>query len=175
MREQRLHANARLLRRLLLFSVAMFAFGFALVPLYRTFCDLTGFNRGARQALAGNSQVDAGRRVRVELLADSRDGAAWRLIAPERAIAAHPGELVEVEYRLANLGDRPLVGQAVPSYAPAEAAAYFRKIECFCFREQHLAAHETATLPVLFVIDRALPPGIGVVTLSYRFYARGET
>ncbi|NTV97260.1 MAG: cytochrome c oxidase assembly protein [Thiobacillus sp.] len=175
MREQRLLTNAALLRKLLLFTVAMFGFAYALVPLYRTFCDLTGLNRDEAQVLARNTQVDLSRRVQVQLLADSSAGAAWRLTAPAEAITPHPGELVEVEYQLDNLGDQPLVGQAVPSYAPAEAAAYFKKIECFCFREQRLAPHESRRLPVLFVLDRQLPPAIGVVTLSYRFYARGES
>lgn len=163
-------ANTILLRRLLLVAVAMFGFGFALVPLYSVFCDLTGFNRDDAQVLARNSQVDTSRNIQVQMLADRRDGDAWRLSAPAEAIAPHPGELVMVEYQLDNLGDRPLVGHAVPSYAPARAAAYFRKIDCFCFREQRLAPHESRRLPVLFVLDHDLPADIGVVTLSYTFY-----
>jgi cytochrome c oxidase assembly protein subunit 11 len=168
-------ANAVLSRRLLLLAGVMFGFGYALVPLYAKFCEVTGLNRDEAKVLARNTQVDASRRVRVQLLADSQEGASWRLIAPSLPVTPHPGELVQVEYELDNLGDQPLVGQAVPSYAPAEAAAHFKKIECFCFREQHLAPHETRRMPVLFVIDSQLPPDIGVLTLSYRFYARGES
>jgi len=156
-----------MLRRLLLVAVAMFAFTYALAPLYSVFCDLTGLNRDDAQILAGNSQIDTGRSIQVQML--SNDAAAWRLDAPA-AVAAHPGELIMVDYALENLTDRALVGQAVPSYAPARAAAYFKKIECFCFREQRLAPHEKRRLPVLFVLDRALPADIGVVTLSYAFY-----
>lgn len=168
-------ANQALRRRLLLVAAAMFGFGFALVPLYSVFCDLTGLNRDDAQVLAGNSQVDASRSVQVQMLAASEDGATWRLSAPAGIIAPHPGELVMVEYELANLSARPLVGHAVPSYAPARAAAYFKKIECFCFREQRLAPHETLRMPVLFVLDRRLPPDIGVVSLSYAFYPQGAT
>lgn len=173
--EQRDRANAVLLRRLLLAAVAMFAFGYALVPLYAKFCELTGLNRDDAQILARNTQIDYSREVRVQLLSDNRDGAAWRLVAPPAGITAHPGELVQVEYELDNLGDRPLVGHAVPSYAPAEAAGYIKKIECFCFREQRLAPREKRRLPVLFVLDRGLPAGVGVVSLSYIFYRQEES
>lgn len=163
-------ANARTLRRLLWVVSAMFAFAFAMVPLYDTFCDLTGFNRGEVQALARNTQVDASRQVRVELLANVQDGATWRFTAPAKPINSHPGALVRVDYELENLTGRPLVGRAVPSYGPAAAASYFKKIECFCFRDQDLAPHEKRVLPVLFVLDRDLPPDMGVVTLSYTFF-----
>lgn len=169
------HANAVVMRRLLVLAVAMFGFGFALVPLYSIFCDLTGLNRDEAQVLARNSQVDMSRSVQVQMLSNSRNGEEWHLIAPATAIAPHPGELVMVEYELDNLSDRPLVGRAVPSYAPARAAAYFKKIECFCFREQRLAPHERLRMPVLFVLDNRLPADIGVVTLSYTFYAKGES
>lgn len=174
MREHRLpprqRANLRLLSLLLLAAVAMFAFAYALVPLYRVFCDITGLNRDEAQVLARNSQIDYGRTVRVQMLSDNSNGAGWHLAAPTRSIVRHPGELAMVEYELENLSDRPLVGRAVPSYAPAAAAAYFRKIDCFCFREQRLAPHEKARLPVLFVLAPELPAEIGVVSLSYRFF-----
>lgn len=169
-KESREQANARTLRRLLLAVLAMFGFGFAMVPLYNTFCDLTGFNRGEVQALAQNTQVDASRQVRVELLANVQDAASLRFIAPAKPINSHPGALVRVDYELENLTDKPLVGRAVPSYGPAAAASYFKKIECFCFRNQDLAPHEKRQLPVLFVLDRAMPPDMGVVTLSYTFF-----
>jgi cytochrome c oxidase assembly protein subunit 11 len=163
-------ANVQMLRRLLLAVLAMFGFGFAMVPLYDTFCDLTGFNRGEVQALARNTQVDTSRQVRVELLANVPDGATWRFSAPSQPINPHPGALVRVDYELENLTGRPLTGRAVPSYGPAAAAPHFKKIECFCFREQTLAPHEKRRLPVLFVLDRALPREMGVVTLSYTFF-----
>lgn len=168
-------ANIVMLRRLLLLVVAMFGFVFALVPLYSIFCDVTGLNRDEAQVLAQNSQVDTSRWVQVQMLATTQSSDSWRLAAPTESISPHPGELTHVEYELENLSDQPLVGRAVPSYAPARAAAYFKKIECFCFREQQLAPHEKLRLPVLFVLDNRLPADIGVVTLSYTFYKKGET
>jgi cytochrome c oxidase assembly protein subunit 11 len=163
-------ANSVLLRRLLMVALAMFGFGYAMVPLYAKFCEIAGINRDDAQVLARNTQVDASRSVQIQMLADSRDDAGWRLVAPPEAVSAHPGELVEVAYELENLSDRPLTGRAVPSYAPARAAAFIKKIECFCFREQHLAPREKLRLPVLLVLDPALPAEIGVVSLSYVFY-----
>lgn len=167
-------ANARSLLRLSLLALAMFGFGFTLVPLYDVFCDLTGLNRDAAQALANNTQVDYGRRVRIELLATVQDGARVRFSAPRQPIDAHPGELVRLDYQLENLSDRVLIGHAVPSYGPAAAAAHFQKIDCFCFREQRLAPGETLRLPVMFVLDRAVPRDMSVATLSYTFFAREE-
>ncbi len=165
--------NASSLRRFGLLAAAMFGFGFALIPVYDVFCDLTGLNRDAAQALANNTQVDFSRRVRIELVANVQDGAVWRFGAPSRPVDAHPGQLVRVEYELENLTGRPLVGRAVPSYGPAAAAAHFRKIDCFCFREQRLAPHEKIRLPVLFVLDKNVPRDLGVVTLSYTFFEQG--
>lgn len=165
-------ANQRLRRRLLWLALAMFAFAFALAPLYRVFCEAVGIPRGGEvtEAAIGNTQVDTSRRVQVELLAQVEDAVTWRLIPPAGAWSAYPGELVQVEYELENLGDQPLIGRAVPSYAPPQAARYLRKIDCFCFREQRLEPHEKRRLPVLFVLDRAIPRELGVVTLSYAFF-----
>jgi cytochrome c oxidase assembly protein subunit 11 len=167
--------NAATLRRFGLVAAAMFGFGFVLIPLYSVFCDVTGLNRDAAQALANNTQVDFSRKVRIELVANTQDGTVWRFTAPSRPVDVHPGELVQVEYQLENLTDRPLVGRAVPSYGPAAAAAHFKKIDCFCFREQRLAPHEKLRLPVLFVLDKGVDRDMNVVTLSYTFFelARG--
>lgn len=163
-------ANRRLLRRLLVLSLAMFGFGFALIPFYDVFCDLTGLNRGDVQALAKNTQVDYSRAVAVELVANVPDSTPLKLTAPGNAVLAHPGQLVQIEYEVENLTGRAVVGQAVPSYGPAAAAEYFKKIECFCFREQRLAPMEKRRLPVMFVLDRSIPSDMPVVTLSYTFF-----
>ena len=162
--------NAQTLRKLGLVALAMFGFGFALIPLYGVFCDLTGLNRDAAQALVNNTQVDFSRRVRIELVANVQDAGVWRFTAPRMPVDVHPGQLVQVEYELENLTDRPLVGRAVPSYSPAAAGTYFKKIDCFCFREQRLAPHEKLRLPVLFVLDRHLGADMNLVTLSYTFF-----
>ncbi|MCS6785747.1 MAG: cytochrome c oxidase assembly protein [Thiobacillaceae bacterium] len=164
-------SNRRWLTRLALLAAGMFAFGFALVPLYRVFCELTGLNRDAIQALVGNTQVDYGRTVRVELIAHVPDARLLRFTAPTHALRVHPGALVQVEFELENLSDRPLLGRAVPSFGPAAAAAHFRKLDCFCFREQRLAPRERLRLPVLFVLDRRLPEAFTTVSVAYTIYA----
>lgn len=161
--------------RLALVATAMFGFGFALVPLYSVFCDITGLNRDAAQALASNTQVDYSRSVRVELLSHVQAGQRWRMTAPPAPMLVHPGALASADYELENLSDRPLVGRAVPSYAPPAAAAHLKKIDCFCFREQRLAPREKLRLPVLFVIDRGIAGDMGVITLSYTFFEAGPS
>jgi cytochrome c oxidase assembly protein subunit 11 len=89
-------------------------------------------------------------------------------------VDVHPGELTRVDYELENLTDRPLVGRAVPSYGPPAAAAHFKKIDCFCFREQRLAPYEKILLPVMFVLDRDIAREMKVVTLSYTFFDQGK-
>lgn len=168
-------ANARVRDRLLWLALAMFGFAFAMAPLYRVFCEVTGINRDEAQVLAINTQVDTSRLVLVQLLASVEDPAQWRLRAPAAAIPAHPGELIQVDFELENLADQAVSGHAVASYAPAAAARYFRKIECFCFREQHLAPRERRVLPVMFVLERRIPPDLGVVTLSYAFFRQVKT
>lgn len=170
MNAQQERANRRTVRKLLIVVAAMFGFGFALVPLYSVFCDVTGLNREAEQALVNNTQVDTSRWVTVQLVANVQDDALWRFSAPPRSLVVHPGQLVQVAYTLDNLTDRRLVARAVPSYGPPEAGPHFRKIECFCFHEEHLAPREQATLPLVFVIDRSLPADLNVVTLSYTLF-----
>ncbi len=85
-------------------------------------------------------------------------------------VAVHPGELVQVQYDLVNLEPRPMAGQAIPSYAPIRAAQYLQKLECFCFRQQTLAAGETRQFPVVFFIDPKLPEDVKTITLSYTFF-----
>jgi len=165
--------NRATLGKLALLAVLMFGFGFAMVPLYQKICELTGINfltkedRSAAE-FARNTQVDTTRRVTVEF--DANHHGAWRF-RPERAyIEVHPGELVTVEYELVNTQPRETVGQAIPSYAPQVSAQYFRKLECFCFRQQGLAPLETRRFPVVFVVDPKLPPDVTTITLSYTFF-----
>lgn len=163
-------ANAVLLRRLLLVSLGMFGFGFALVPLYDVLCDVTGLNRGEVQALAQNTQVDYSRVVGVELVASVPQSVPLRLTAPTKPLQAHPGELVQTEYMVENLSDRVVVAQAIPSYSPQLAAKYFKKIECFCFREQVLQPREKRKLPIMFVLDKETPKDLSWLALSYTLF-----
>jgi cytochrome c oxidase assembly protein subunit 11 len=177
--QQRSQANKKLMRRLGLVAMAMFAFGFALVPLYNVFCDLTGLNGktgGAIEAeAAASSPIDENRLVTVEFLATVRSGLPWEFRPVTTKMQVHPGAIVETHYIARNRSDRIVVGQAVPSVAPGLAAKHFNKIECFCFTQQTLAAGEEQQMPVRFVVDPALPADITTVTLSYTFFESPTT
>ena len=163
--------NRRMLTRLSIVAVAMFGFGFALVPFYERICLALGVNSLVEKAEApANTQVDATRLVTLELDANAHD-LPWRFRPLVRHLQVRPGELVHVEYEIANVRGEPVTGQAVPSYGPALAAQYVRKLECFCFKQQTLAAGETRRMPVTFVLDATLPRDVHTVTLSYTFFA----
>ena len=170
---QILISNRTVLRKLVIVTVLMFGFGWALVPLYRKICELTGVNvltsrNPEAENAARNTQVDTTRTVIVEF--DANKQGAWRFRPHKNYIEAHPGQLVQVQYDLVNLDSRPMAGQAIPSYAPMRAAQYLRKLECFCFQQQTLAAGETRQFPVLFFIDPKLPADVKTITLSYTFF-----
>jgi cytochrome c oxidase assembly protein subunit 11 len=168
--------NAQTLGKLAVLAVAMFGFGFAMVPLYKKICEVTGINfltkadQGAAE-FARNTQVDRSRIVTVEF--DANHHGPWRFRPEKRSIDVHPGELVTIEYELVNTQSRDMAGQAIPSYAPAVSAQYFRKLECFCFKQQALEANQVRRFPVVFVVDPQLPPNVGTITLSYTFFEIG--
>lgn len=162
--------NAKTLAKFVVVTLGMFGFGFALVPFYYKICEVTGINSGDEQALAKNTQVDTSRLVRLEFDANTNGDLPWHFKPEFPSIQVHPGQLVQVEYTVTNNGDHPIVGQAVPSYGPARAAAFFKKIECFCFTPQKLAAGETRRMPVIFVLDPGMDKDVHTVTLSYTFF-----
>jgi cytochrome c oxidase assembly protein subunit 11 len=165
--------NRTILRKLVIVSVLMFGFGWALVPLYRKICEVTGINVVTlrdvdAEKAARNTQVDRLRTVTVEF--DANTQGAWRFRPHVNHLQVHPGELVQVTYDLVNLEDRAMAGQAIPSYAPMQSARHFQKLECFCFQQQTLAAGETRRFPVVFFIDPDLPRDVKTITLSYTFF-----
>lgn len=161
--------NRRLLVRLSVVAAAMFGFGFLLVPFYERLCLALGVDSLVERASPANTQVDRSRTVVVELDANAH-GLPWRFRPLVPSVTAHPGELVHVEYEIANVRQAPVTGQAIPSYGPALAGRYFQKLECFCFRQQTLGPGETRRMPVAFVIDPALPREVHTITLSYTFF-----
>ncbi|MFN3564700.1 MAG: cytochrome c oxidase assembly protein [Burkholderiaceae bacterium] len=166
-------SNRTMVRKLVVVAVLMFGFGWALVPLYRKICEVTGVNllttRDADvERRARNTQVDTSRTIVVEF--DANRQGPWRFKPEKSYVEVHPGELVHVEYDLVNLEARAMAGQAIPSYAPMQSARYFQKLECFCFRQQTLAAGETRRFPVVFFIDPELPRDVTQITLSYTFF-----
>jgi cytochrome c oxidase assembly protein subunit 11 len=163
-------ANRRLFVKLLAIACGMFGFGFALVPFYEKICEVTGIRNVLRpDALPANTQIDASRTVTIEFDSNTH-GLAWTFRPVQASVAIHPGELTTVAYEVRNPLDRPVTGQAVPSYGPQVAGQYFKKLECFCFRQQTLAPGEVRHMPVAFVIDPALPAEVHTITLSYTFF-----
>jgi len=170
---ERTAANRRIVRRLLIAAVAMFGFGFALVPLYNVFCDITGINgkTGRIEAEAALSQrVDMERTVTVEFLSSVHGDLDWDFKPVVRRVKVHPGEVTEVHYMARNRIGETVTGQAVPSLAPGLAAKYFNKTECFCFTRQTLGPNEEKLMPLRFVVDPELPEEVGTVSLSYTFF-----
>ena len=166
-------ANQRLALKLAGVAVGMFGFGYALVPLYAVVCEYTGL--GGRTGIvtaveAAALEVDRGREVVVEFDTNINGTLPWSFASMQRRITVHPGQVTEVYFVAENTADRTVVGQAVPSVAPAKAAPYFNKTECFCFTQQALAPGERREMPVRFVVGADLPPGVNTVTLSYTFF-----
>ncbi|AJK47817.1 cytochrome c oxidase assembly protein [Burkholderia plantarii] len=164
--------NRTMLLKLVVVAALMFGFGFALVPIYRAICQVTGLNnlvqRDVSAREARNTQVDLSRTISVELDANARGPLGFR--PEQRSLDVHPGEVMTVVYEVTNAQDRQVVAQAIPSYAPKQATEYFKKIECFCFTQQTLKPNESRRMPVVFVVDRALPKDVKTITLSYTFF-----
>jgi cytochrome c oxidase assembly protein subunit 11 len=161
--------NRRLSRRLAIVAVAMFGFGFALVPFYNQICAALGVNSILERSEPLNSQIDSTRTVTIELDSNTHD-LPWRFRPLVNHVTVHPGELTTVEYEVVNVREAAVTGQAVPSYGPQHAGEYFRKLDCFCFTQQTLAAGETRRMPVTFVVDPKLPRNINSIAVSYTFF-----
>jgi cytochrome c oxidase assembly protein subunit 11 len=168
--------NLQMLGKLVVMAGLMFGFGYALVPIYQAICEITGINDLTKrdksaEEFARNTQIDRSRKITIEFDANSRG--AW-LFKPEvNALEVHPGELVTVVYDLVNTRQVATAGQAIPSYAPQQSSPYFRKLECFCFKQQALEPSETRKFPVVFVVDPKLPREVNTITLSYTFFEVG--
>lgn len=162
-------ANATLLKKLGVIVIGMFGFGYLLVPFYEKICQATGLRNIASPDVVTNTQVDATRSVRVEFDSNLRN-LPWGFRPIDTVAVVNPGQLHQVVYEVSNRTNRPMTGQAIPSYAPQEASRYFRKLDCFCFSKQTLQPGEVRRMPVVFVIDPQVPPEIATVTLSYTFF-----
>ena len=170
--------NRALLTKLAVVAVLMFGFGYALVPLYKSICEALGINvlslserqvSGIGKPADGrNTQVDRSRTITVEFDANARGPFDFK--PAQRSLEVHPGELVTVMYEFRNTQNRTLAAQAIPSYAPKQATAYFNKLDCFCFNEYTLAPGQSKQWPVVFVIDPRLPRDVTTITLSYTFF-----
>ncbi|PXW87620.1 cytochrome c oxidase assembly protein subunit 11 [Nitrosomonas sp. Nm84] len=165
-----LSANVLMMKKLLVFTLVMFIFGFALVPFYEKFCEVTGINNLLKpDVLVKDNWVDEGRWVVVEFDANTR-GLPWSFKPLQTSARIHPGEPVDVMYEITNNSDREISGQAIPSYSPRFLDKHLKKFECFCFTKQVLKPNETRQMPVQFVIEPGLPTDIQTVTISYTFF-----
>lgn len=163
-------------------AVAMLAFGYGLVPLYNAICEMTGINilalgernfQVVKTGRATNTQVDKSRLITVEFDANARG--PWDFKPAQRSVQVHPGELTTVVYEFQNIQNRRMAAQAIPSYAPRQAAAHFNKLECFCFSQYTLEPGEKKSWPVAFIIDPKLSKDVKTITLSYTFFEVGST
>ncbi len=170
-------ANKRVTARLFLVVLAMFGFGFAMVPLYDVLCDLTGLNgkTGVANAAALDGVVDTERWVTVEFTAHVNSRLPWKFYPKQKRLRVHPGKVYAASYYAENLAEVAVTGQAVPSVTPSRSARYFSKTECFCFNQQRLEAGQEEEMPLRFIVDKSLPAEISTITLAYTFFkSEGE-
>jgi cytochrome c oxidase assembly protein subunit 11 len=167
--------NAQMLGKLMVIAVLMFGFGYALVPIYKKICEITGINlltpKDATVESIGNTQIDKSRIITIEF--DANAQGPWRFRPTVSSVQVHPGEMTQVVYEVVNTQARSINGQAIPSYAPQLVTAHFKKMECFCFQQQTLGPNEAKQMPVVFYIDPALPKDVKTIILSYTFFEIG--
>ena len=162
--------NRETLRKLAIIALLMFGFGYALVPLYEKICEVTGINNLVKPDEIVNTQVDTSRTIVLEFDANVRGEIDWQLVPRERKRTIHPGELVHVVFDLKNASNVPVLAQAIPSYGPQRAGLYVKKLDCFCFTQQQIAAGEDRELPVVLVVEPSIPRDVHTVTLSYTMF-----
>jgi cytochrome c oxidase assembly protein subunit 11 len=164
--------NNKTVGKILLVVVGMFCFGFALVPLYDVFCEITGINGKTNDepVVYSAPEIDTSRTITVDFITRTNSGMPWEFTAQTRKIKVHPGEMGEVAFYVRNPTNRDIIAQAVPSVSPGTAALYLNKTECFCFKHQPLKAGEEAIMPMVFYIDPQLPEDITFFTLNYTLY-----
>lgn len=174
--------NLRMVAKLATITLAMFGFGYALVPMYKHICEALGINvlslseqrvsgvSGSRE-LPANTQIDRSRLITIEFDANARG--PWDFKPAVNSVQVHPGEMATVMYEFRNVQDRTMAAQAIPSYAPHQASPYFNKLECFCFNEYVLKPGEVKQWPVVFYVDAKIPRDVTTITLSYTFFEVG--
>jgi cytochrome c oxidase assembly protein subunit 11 len=158
--------------RLVIMAVAMFGFGFlVLPPMYSVFCEITGLGGKTNRTAAVVAETpDQGRSVKLEFVTSVNAYAPWEFHAETEGMSIKPGTLYNATFIARNLAGRTKIAQAVPSVAPQQAAKYFKKLECFCFTPQEFASGEEKRMPVRFMVDSDLPEYIDTITLSYTFF-----
>lgn len=163
--------NRSIIGQLVVLTVAMFGFGFLLVPLYDVFCEITGFGgRTNAQAAAVAEAPDLTREVRVEFITTVNSYAQFEFAADLDSMTVNPGKMYFATFTAKNTSGEDKVAQAVPSVAPSAAAEHFTKIECFCFTSQEFTANEERAMPLQFIVNPELPEYVDTITLQYTFF-----
>ena len=164
-------SNRSIIGQLVVLTVAMFGFGFLLVPLYDVFCEITGFGgRTNAEAATVAEAPDLTREIRIEFITTVNSYAQFEFAADVDSMTVNPGKMYFATFTAKNAAVEGKVAQAVPSVAPAAAAEYFTKLECFCFTTQEFAANEERAMPLQFIVDPDLPDYVDTITLQYTFF-----
>jgi cytochrome c oxidase assembly protein subunit 11 len=166
--------HAKLVATLLCVVVFMFAFGFALVPIYKSMCKALGINgKTNTKAIAydaSTAKIAEDREVVVEFVATNNGGVPWAFHPNTPKLKVHPGEIVKLAFYAENKTNHSMTVQAIPSVTPGIAAKYLKKTECFCFTQQTLNGHEAMNMPLLFHLDTDLPANVKTITLAYALF-----
>lgn len=166
-------SNSRTIRKLVFMALGMFAFGWALIPLYDVICDITGLGgkTGGQYAYdPAETRVDKSRLVKVNFITNTNAGMPWQFWSDKGGMRVHPGQLNEALFYVKNNTSRRMVGQAIPSVVPLTATDYFHKTECFCFNSQVLEPGEEMEMPMRFIVDSDLPGNVQSISLSYALF-----
>ncbi|MBA2657377.1 MAG: cytochrome c oxidase assembly protein [Tatlockia sp.] len=167
-------SHTRLIITLALIVLAMFAFGFALVPIYNKLCKTLGINgKTNSEAIAydlNNAKISKDREIMVEFVATNNGSIPWAFYPKVQRLKIHPGEIAQLAFYAENKSNYRMTVQAIPSVTPGIAAKYLKKTECFCFTQQTLNGHEAMNMPLLFHLDQDLPAEVKTITLSYTLF-----
>ena len=166
--------SGRLLIILTTIVVGMFAFGFALVPIYNSLCKSLGINGKTNPSAVAydekNASIDQNRSIQVQFIATKHQGVPWEFYPRVTSINIHPGEMAKLAFYAENKTDHRMTVQAIPSVTPGIAAKYLKKTECFCFTQQTLNGHEGMDMPLMFHLDIDLPKSVHTITLAYTLF-----
>ena len=153
-------------------TLLMFGFGYAMVPLYDVFCEITGLNGKTVNVVSETNSISnvSDRVVRVQFDSNINGELPWRMKAKQGTMNVQPGKFYQAVYTVENMYNDDVIGQSIPSVMPGVASLYFKKSECFCFVNQLLEAGETKEMIVRFEVDKELPEDVDLLTLSYTFF-----
>jgi cytochrome c oxidase assembly protein subunit 11 len=166
--------NSKLARNLVIVAIAMFGFGYALVPLYDVLCEWKWIQRDRPDAIKQAKEmayvVDKSREITVEFVATLNENTPMNFRSETQTLKVHPGEYHTVKFYAENKTDRAINARAIHSFSPAIISEFVDTVACFCFDEQAFKAKEAKTLPIRFAVNPELPKQYKTITLSYTFF-----